>query len=559
MRSAILLATAIGCSASASLPPVRFANAPVVAVVDDRRDVPAQPATRTFWPHMYFYDASFRFPVTRTLELPRPRRALGVNALDDVPDSTWFTNRIGARALTHDEIVTGPITDNPTLHLPWTVRSTKTGGTTVGLVVKDARGVKYLIKFDDIDAPPELETGTHVVVNRLLWACGYNVPEDQVVYIDPDKLVLAPDAVVKDRDGHDARRFERAELERFFTKVRHEPDGRVRAVASRWIDGKTIGGHPGEGVRRDDPNDRIPHELRRDLRGQYAIYAWLDAVDVTEGQFVDTWIADSGDPKRHYVEHYAVDFGKSLGAMGAILHDWWYGHAYRIDFPNMLRKLVSFGAEPRPWQERDAPPLRGVAKMLDVATFDPGSWHPDTPGYTPFRTADRVDKFWGAKIVARFTRDQIHAAVEAGQFSDPRAVDYITDALVGRQRATAAYWFARTNPLDRFEVAATAARETMCFDDLAIEGGYARAGETHYAITGYDFHATRTGERVELAADASGRTCAIVLPLAPRDDDGGYTILRIATTRPGFTGETLVHVARDPSSGAPRVIGVWRP
>ena len=32
-------------------------------------------------------------------ELPRSRRALGVNALDEVPDSTWFTNRLGVRDL----------------------------------------------------------------------------------------------------------------------------------------------------------------------------------------------------------------------------------------------------------------------------------------------------------------------------------------------------------------------------------------------------------------------------------------------------------------------------
>jgi hypothetical protein len=40
---------------------------------------------------------------------------------------------------------------------------------------------------------------------------------------------------------------------------------------------------------------------------------------------------------------------------------------------------------------------------------------------------------------------------------------------------------------------------------------------------------------------------------------GGYTILRIETERAGFRGTTFVHVARDPATGAPRVIGVWRP
>ena len=38
----------------------------------------------------------------------RPSRALNLNTLDEVPDSSWFTNRIGHRAMSIDEIVRGP-------------------------------------------------------------------------------------------------------------------------------------------------------------------------------------------------------------------------------------------------------------------------------------------------------------------------------------------------------------------------------------------------------------------------------------------------------------------
>jgi hypothetical protein len=55
--------------------------------------------------------------------------------------------------------------------------------------------------------------------------------------------------------------------------------------------------------------------------------------------------------------------------------------------------------------------------------------------------------------------------------------------------------------------------------------------------------------------DASGHACSGPLRLAPHD---GYTILRIETTRPGFSKQTFVHVAHDPASGAPRPIGIWR-
>ena len=38
----------------------------------------------------------------------RPIPALNVNTIDEVPDSSWFTNRIGHRAMSIAEIVRGP-------------------------------------------------------------------------------------------------------------------------------------------------------------------------------------------------------------------------------------------------------------------------------------------------------------------------------------------------------------------------------------------------------------------------------------------------------------------
>src|SRR5690606_12234662 len=220
--------------------------------------------------------------VTRALEVPRPQRALGVNALDEVPDSTWFTNRIGVRELSLDELRRGPAeVGSPEPHLPWTVKSTKVGGAALGFIITDARGERYVLKFDRVGLP-EMETGADAITSRILWAVGYNVPEDHVVYFRPEDLKLAPDAKIKDVFGN-ARPLLRDELERMLAGAEREPDGRLRGLASRMLDGTWLGGHPGEGVRADDPNDRIPHELRRDLRGAYAIFSWLDHVDRHEG------------------------------------------------------------------------------------------------------------------------------------------------------------------------------------------------------------------------------------------------------------------------------------
>ena len=50
-----------------------------------------------------FADHTFAKPGER-----RDVRALNVNTLDEVPDSSWFTNRIGRRPMSLDELVRGP-------------------------------------------------------------------------------------------------------------------------------------------------------------------------------------------------------------------------------------------------------------------------------------------------------------------------------------------------------------------------------------------------------------------------------------------------------------------
>jgi hypothetical protein len=220
-----------------------------------------------------------------------------------------------------------------------------------------------------------------------------------------------------------------------------------------------------------------------------------------------------------------------------------------VDFGDMVQSFAEVGLVERSWEPRKAPKLRGVG-LFEAATYDPGTWKNDYPVYVPLLVADRIDKFWGAKLVMRFTREQLRAIVEAGRYSDPRAAAYVTDTLVARQRATAAYWFARVNPLDHFTLGAG----QLCFDDLSLVHGFASATTTSYRATGY----TRDAHPFGAAAarpDAAGHAC---VPVALTSDADGYTMVRIETTRPERTGATIVHLARAPASRQPRVIGIWR-
>lgn len=552
IRLCVACAVLAACAKTPDFPPARYANAPVILVVNDRQDVPVAPKVRPERRLYRGYNRLFHDRVVRGLEVRRHQRALGVNSVDDVPDSTWFTNRIGIVALTPDQIRTGGLTkESPELHKPWTIESSKIGGTTLGFIIRDARGVKYIMKFDD-PGFPEAETGSDVVVARLLWAAGYNVSENHVVYFKPDELVVADTATVKDRLGKFERKLTKPMVMNEIAKLDPNPNGQVRALLSQMIDGKPIGGISDDGVRKDDPNDRIPHARRRDLRGGLTLFAWLDHGDVTSNT-LDAWVADPDDPKRHYVKHYFIDFGLSLGGMASSTYEGRRGYTYEVDPGDAFVSLVSLGTRPVPWETYRAPKLRGVWSQWDAASFDPGAWVPDIP-YQPLNSADHVDRFWGAKIVAKFTRPQIRAAVEAGRFSDPRAVDYIVDTLVARQRATVAYWFAHVNPLDKFAATKVGTSTALCFDDLAIQNGLAASAWTSYTIALFDKDGKPGMTSLTIPAQTTGHTCTGSL-----DNLTGYTIARVTTVRAKYRGETYVHLDRSPVTRAPRVIGVYRP
>lgn len=546
MKYALLLLAA--CSSAPRIAPARFANAPAVQIVNDRLDVPRPPHERIFLEDVYHFDGLVQRRMTRALELHPPTRSLGVNALDEVPDSTWFTNRIGQHDLTPEQLAIGPNQiGTPEDYKPWTIQSTKTGGAEVGFIIKDARGKKFVLKFDTRGFA-EQETGAHLIVDKILWACGYNVTDDYIVQFRPEDLTLAKDAYVKDDAEDDKKPLTQDELQRRLAMIERSPDGSYRALASYWLPGKALGGHPAEGVRTDDPNDRIPHELRRDLRGLYTFAAWLDHGDIQESNFIDVWTEDPRDKRHHYVVHYMLDFGKSLGVFATTAQDPRRGYDYLLDPGAIARSFVSLGTYERPWEERVKSPAPGVGAY--DANFDPSDWRPNSAAYIPFRTRDRYDGFWGAKIVMRFTREQLRAIVMAARYHDVRTVDYLTDTLVARQRETGAYWFARVNPLDGFRIE----HDSLCFDDLARQYGFSTE-RTSYALTMFD-HDGRIVASTAALADSS-HTCALQLPLAADKDN--YTIIEILTQRAKYAGRTLVHVARDRATGIPRVIGIYRP
>ncbi|HKE18339.1 MAG TPA: hypothetical protein VKB80_25850, partial [Kofleriaceae bacterium] len=214
------------------------------------------------------------------------RAALDVNRLGEVPDSTWFENRIGRRPMTAAEIARGPGDWIEPAPGPLTVVSGKLEGATPGFVMHDTAGRVYFVKFDP-PAFPELSTGAELVAQRLLHAAGYLVPEMQVTQLALDRLVLDP-AAQRRNSYSQLVPMTRAYLDGLLSNLNPAPDRRLRALLSRATPGRSLGPFAYRSVRVDDPNDRIPHERRRSLRGLWVFSAWLNNTDVRQENTLDT-------------------------------------------------------------------------------------------------------------------------------------------------------------------------------------------------------------------------------------------------------------------------------
>src|SRR3954462_791274 len=115
--------------APASAPPLdsrlRFRNP---AVVPELVPQPLpRPQPRPFDREAYWFDAYLARRSVRALEVRPAARAADVNALHQVPDSSWFENRTGVQPL-----------GGPAPEPPFVVLGTKLGGVSPGLRVRDA-------------------------------------------------------------------------------------------------------------------------------------------------------------------------------------------------------------------------------------------------------------------------------------------------------------------------------------------------------------------------------------------------------------------------------------
>lgn len=416
------------------------------------------------------------------------KQARNTNALDEVPNSTWFTNRHAQTRLSREELQRGPNQgDGPDLSGPLTIIAAKVEGVSPGCRIRDQKGDVYFVKFD-IKGWPQLATSAEVISTKFTWAAGYNTPENYLCTLDPKNLRIADGVTVKNRWGRDVP-MTIDFVHKLLEKAHPNPDGTYRIVASKALPGKPLGPFLYGSRRKDDPNDRVRHHHRRELRGYSVLAAWLNNYDSKASNTLDMYVTENG---RSFVKHFILDFGTSLGSGGYGVAARNRGHVGTFDLGNMLTKIFTLGLYVEPW-EKEPRMLSPSVGYFESRLFDPGGYAFIIPN-PAFQHMTDVDGFWGAKLVMSFSDDDIRAVVETGELSNKEDEEYLIKTLIERRDKIGRHWFGKVNPLDQFRFSdAVDGGLTLQFNDLSVNAGFESKDNTWYRCT-LQFRGKNVGE-----------------------------------------------------------------
>jgi len=447
-----------------------------------------------------------RHPANGVLE------ARGVNTLGEVMDGDWYVNRHATRRMTQNELQRGPGHERPPdMTAAWHVLVVKPFGVNPGLLVADARRDLYILRFDPIGSEG-LATGAQMVASQFFFALGYHVAENYIVRFERPRLMIDETGQTVSSAGH-ARTAIAEDIDQFLKAVPEGPGRTYRAVATRIPEGRgaLLGPYQMWGVRSDDPNDTVPHEHRRDLRGMFVFAAWLNFSSVRAVTTQDILATVDGVSR---IRHYVVDLTKSLGSSmfdGSKLA--WERNETTVTSRGAVGKsIVTLGLAPPAWVHEKGSDLPEVG-LFGSKTFDPEAWTPADP-LPPFENRLPDDTFWAARQVMAFTDEDIRALVQTGLYSKP-AEDWITATLIERRNRIGRTYFARLLPLDHIRLEGNA----LAFDDLGVTSGFAQPRT--YTITWHKFDNAKDTvlDAIGTGADMPGEARA--LPA------GSYAAVRI--------------------------------
>jgi hypothetical protein len=477
-------------------------------------------------------------------------RAVNVNTLDEVPDSTWFMNRIGVRDLPLDEIVRGP---NKFANLDdvkdWTlVRGKNPGGFQPGFRASHAGDPGQVYQLE-VDPPkhPQMASGAEFIGTLIYHALGYHVVDVYTIKVDPAKITISDGATFRDASGE--RRFNREDLEAILSVAGRDANGLVTMSATRIEEGSNRGRFEYYGTRSDDPNDIYPHEHRRELRGNRVFSAWLAHDDSRAVNTRNILMRIDG---RRVVQHYMYDFGATLGSATRFAEPAANNHEYFLDDGSpAMKSLASLGlAVPKYLRNRPSnlPPAVGA---FDSSSFDPVLWRPNYPN-PAFGNMRPDDAFWAARLVSRFSNEAIRAIVGAAKYDDPAATEYMTRTLIERRDKVTKAWLNVVNPLIK---PALAADGTLTFENAAITAGAAAGGS--YRVTWARFD-NNTGTLTPVGSEAqfTGLKTSAPAELSTGSDYVVATVVGDHPEHPGWRRPVQMYFRRGAAGWT--TVGIYR-
>ncbi len=473
--------------------------------------------------------------------------AENVNTLGEVPDSTWFTNRMSQRVMTIGEVVRGPNqVDGPDRSVPWVIIAVKSEGITPGFTIRDGRDDVYFIKFDP-PKYPQLATSTEVISTKFFHAFGYHVPENYLSFIRREELRISPEARLEDDEGKE-RPVQESDIDRIFKWAFQHLDGTTPVIASRLLPGTPLGHFQYHGTRSDDPNDIFPHENRRELRGLRVFSAWLNHDDSRSINSLDMYL---GSPGEGHVQHHLIDFGSCLGSGSVKPQTRRAGNEYLLEGKPIVKAGLTLGIWDRPWRHVKYPDYPAIGRF-EAEFFEPQLWKPEYPN-PAFQRLQPEDAFWATRTILRFSDEMIRAIVETGQISDPDASNFLVETLIKRRDKIIRYYLARINPLDEFELTGrTGPSMRLEFKNLGLEAGLASTSTYQYQWFRFD-NQLQSLEPLGQISSSTEPSLAVV------QDRAAYLMVRISTQvseQPDWKKTVEVFIRNDPQN--PTVVGVDR-
>lgn len=433
------------------------------------------------------------------------QRAKNINTVDEVPDGPYFVNRAGRTPLTPAAVARAANTSDGPAPGKWTVASAKSDGITPGFTIRDAKGQLWFVKFDP-RGWRGMATGSEVVAAKLFWAAGYHTAEYHIGKLMVTNLVIGKDTRITPA-GEMPRPMQQSDIAWLLARADRDPDGSYRVILSKATPGQPVGRIRFHGTRADDPNDIVPHEHRRELRGYFVFAAWLNHVDAKGINSLSTLITENG---RRFIRHYLLDFGSALGSAAVGPREGWEGYEALVEEPGEIgKRVLSFGFKIPVWRTQDYFESRAIGRLpRDHSRWDPETWWPHITN-AAFRHMRPDDTFWAASKLLAISEDMIRAAVAEGQFGDPESEQFLAQAIIDRRLRILQTFLPKVNPIVD---PAIDAQGRLTFRNLAAEAAVADRAPGYRALW-YTFD--NLADRATLVATTEETQSPMAMPAVP--------------------------------------------